>query len=79
MCSGCLLTVRIGGDKPSLSDLAVFGIFHCIKGLDAHKDVLANTRIGPWYERMTVEVGPSMATMVAPETIQIAHVPETSA
>lgn len=42
----------IGGDKPNLGDLCVFGCIRAIEGLEAHKDVLARDGVGPWYQEM---------------------------
>jgi microsomal prostaglandin-E synthase 2 len=49
----------LGGDSPNLADLAVFGTFRAIDQLDAAKDLIANTPIGPWAERMKKRVGKS--------------------
>ncbi|XP_013413736.1 prostaglandin E synthase 2 [Lingula anatina] len=40
----------MGGDRPNLSDLAVYGVLRSMEGLDAFKDMCTNTKIGPWYE-----------------------------
>ncbi|KAI8750665.1 prostaglandin E synthase 2 [Biomphalaria glabrata] len=42
----------MGGDKPNLADLSVFGVLSSIEGCIAFQDVLQNTKIGPWYRRM---------------------------
>lgn len=42
----------IGGDRPNLGDLCVFGCIKAIEGLDTHKDVLALDGVGVWYEQM---------------------------
>ena len=39
----------MGGDKPNLADLAVFGAMSSIEGCAAFSDALENTNIGPWY------------------------------
>ena len=49
----------LGGNEPNLADLSVFGTFRAIEQLDAAKDLIANTRIGPWAERMKLKVGKS--------------------
>eukprot|EP00698_Gefionella_okellyi_P012246 TRINITY_DN3290_c0_g1_i1.p1 TRINITY_DN3290_c0_g1~~TRINITY_DN3290_c0_g1_i1.p1 ORF type:complete len:174 (+),score=28.44 TRINITY_DN3290_c0_g1_i1:483-1004(+) len=54
----------LGGDAPNLADLAVYGILRCIEGLDTHRDILANSRIAPWYARMRTVVGPSCAKSI---------------
>ena len=50
----------LGGSTPNLADLAVFGVLRCIAGTPTHSDMLANSRIKPWYERMEAAVGESM-------------------
>lgn len=42
----------IGGDRPNLGDLCVFGCIKAIEGLDTHKDVLARDGVAPWYQSM---------------------------
>jgi microsomal prostaglandin-E synthase 2 len=49
----------LGGKEPNLADLAIFGTFRAIEQLDAAKDLVANTRIGPWAEKMKEKVGKS--------------------
>lgn len=39
----------MGGDKPNLADLSVFGVLSSIEGCTAFSDVLENTNIKPWY------------------------------
>lgn len=46
----------MGGDKPNLSDLTVYGILKSIEGCDAFKDALDNTKLSTWYNAMTKEV-----------------------
>lgn len=45
-------TQFMGGDKPNLADLAVFGILNSIEGCEAFKDLLEHTKIGKWYFEM---------------------------
>ncbi|XP_024360069.1 uncharacterized protein [Physcomitrium patens] len=47
----------MGGSKPNLADLAVFGVLRPIRHLDTGKDLLASTQIGEWYMRMEDAVG----------------------
>ncbi|XP_066346796.1 uncharacterized protein [Miscanthus floridulus] len=47
----------LGGSKPNLADLAVFGVLRPIRYLRAGKDMVENTEIGDWYQRMEVAVG----------------------
>lgn len=42
----------IGGEKPNLGDLCVFGCIAAIEGLDTHRDVLARDGVATWYTRM---------------------------
>ncbi|XP_043252580.1 prostaglandin E synthase 2 [Colletes gigas] len=46
----------MGGEKPDLSDLAVYGILKSIEGCNAFKDALTNTKLKTWYNAMTKEV-----------------------
>lgn len=46
-----------GGSKPNLADLAVFGVLRPIRYLQAGKDMVENTEIGEWYDRMEIAVG----------------------
>ncbi|KAJ8439810.1 hypothetical protein Cgig2_029070 [Carnegiea gigantea] len=49
----------LGGSKPNLADLAVFGVLRPIRYLRSGKDMVENTRIGDWYSRMEKAVGES--------------------
>ena len=49
----------LGGERPNLADLSVFGVIRSITGTDTFMDLMHKTRIGPWYERMMAAVGPS--------------------
>lgn len=49
----------LGGSKPNLADLAVFGVLRPIRYLRSGRDMVENTRIGEWYCRMEKEVGES--------------------
>jgi len=46
----------LGGDEPNLADLNVYGVISAIDGLDAFNDLMANTNIAPWYDRMKARV-----------------------
>lgn len=46
----------MGGNKPDLSDLAVYGILKSIEGCDAFQDLLTHTKIGIWYNAMKEQV-----------------------
>nr|XP_027115055.1 prostaglandin E synthase 2-like isoform X2 [Coffea arabica] len=47
----------LGGAKPNLADLAVFGVLRPIRYLRSGKDMVEHTRIGDWYSRMETAVG----------------------
>nr|GMD97500.1 prostaglandin E synthase 2 [Ipomoea batatas] len=47
----------LGGSKPNLADLAVFGVLRPIRYLKSGQDMVENTRIGDWYSRMERAVG----------------------
>ncbi|KAL2631002.1 hypothetical protein R1flu_015688 [Riccia fluitans] len=49
----------LGGEKPNLADLAVFGVLRPIRHLTAGEDMVKNTNIGIWYSNMEEAVGPS--------------------
>ncbi|XP_043711342.1 prostaglandin E synthase 2-like isoform X2 [Telopea speciosissima] len=49
----------LGGSKPNLADLAVFGVLRPIRHLRSGRDMIENTRIGDWYTRMERAVGES--------------------
>ncbi|KAK8551763.1 hypothetical protein V6N13_120197 [Hibiscus sabdariffa] len=49
----------LGGSKPNLADLAVFGVLRPIRYLTSGKDMVEHTRIGEWYSRMENTVGES--------------------
>jgi len=40
----------LGGDKPNLADLAVYGALSAVEGCEAFLDLQANTNIRPWFE-----------------------------
>ncbi|KQJ81969.1 prostaglandin E synthase 2 [Brachypodium distachyon] len=47
----------LGGSKPNLADLAVFGVLRPIRYLRSGKDMVEHTQIGEWYQRMEDAVG----------------------
>ncbi|KAH7521036.1 hypothetical protein ACOSP7_011166 [Xanthoceras sorbifolium] len=47
----------LGGSKPNLADLAVFGVLRPIRHLKSGRDMVEHTRIGEWYSRMENSVG----------------------
>lgn len=52
-----------GGDEPGVVDLAVWGVLHSLEPFDTWGDVVANTDVAGWYERVKAKVGePVLAT-----------------
>ncbi|KAK3873004.1 hypothetical protein Pcinc_016136 [Petrolisthes cinctipes] len=43
----------LGGDKPNLADLAVFGVLTAVEGCEAFQDVRVNTKISQWFNSMS--------------------------
>ncbi|CDQ99078.1 unnamed protein product [Oncorhynchus mykiss] len=39
----------MGGDKPNLADLAVYGVLRSMEDLEAFYDVMENTKVKKWY------------------------------
>ncbi|XP_069134039.1 prostaglandin E synthase 2-like [Argopecten irradians] len=46
----------MGGTKPNLADLSVYGVLSSIEGCDAFKETLERTKIKTWYYRMKTAV-----------------------
>ncbi|XP_033339571.1 prostaglandin E synthase Su(P) [Megalopta genalis] len=46
----------MGGERPNLADLGVYGILKSIEGCTAFQDALNNTKLTIWYSAMTKEV-----------------------
>ncbi|XP_018096540.1 prostaglandin E synthase 2 isoform X1 [Xenopus laevis] len=46
----------MGGSQPNLADLAVYGVLRVMEGLESFNDMMNNTKIKPWYERMATAV-----------------------
>ncbi|XP_035497097.1 prostaglandin E synthase 2 [Scophthalmus maximus] len=42
----------MGGDRPNLADLAVFGVLRVMEGLQAFDDMMDNSKVQHWYRRM---------------------------
>lgn len=49
----------MGGDQPSLADVSLFGMVRAVRGMTTFADVMANTELRPWFERMEGLVGGS--------------------
>lgn len=45
-------TPFMGGSKPNLSDLAVYGVLSSIEGCHAFEDLLLHSSISVWYKTM---------------------------
>ncbi|KAG1688224.1 Prostaglandin E synthase 2 [Nymphon striatum] len=54
----------MGGMKPNLADLAVFGVIRSIEGCTAFQDVLQNTNIKSWYFEMKEAVTSHQGVMI---------------
>ncbi|KAL8240080.1 hypothetical protein R6Q59_013435 [Mikania micrantha] len=52
----------LGGSKPNLADLSVFGVLRPIRYLKSGKDMVENTRIGEWFTRMENQMKPHRDT-----------------
>ncbi|CAD7704328.1 unnamed protein product, partial [Ostreobium quekettii] len=52
----------MGGREANLADLAVFGVMRSIVGTPTFHDMLANSKVLPWYQRMMELVGESSRT-----------------
>jgi microsomal prostaglandin-E synthase 2 len=50
-------TPFMGGEKPNLADLAVYGVLSAIEGCTAFADARRNTSIGAWFDLMKESVG----------------------
>ena len=50
-----------GGAKPNLADVCVFGCLKAIDRTDAWHEIMAETAIKPWYDRMAAAVEPGNA------------------
>lgn len=59
----------LGGEQPSLADVALFGMVRAVRGMETFADVMANTDLRPWFERMEGAVG---ASARVPETCNVA-------
>ena len=49
----------LGGSKPNLADLSMFGVIRAITGTDTFMDLMHNSEISRWYESMMSVVGAS--------------------
>lgn len=52
-----------GGAVPSTADVSVFGVLRSVHDYDVFSDMLRNTSLAGWYDRMAAAVGePSART-----------------
>ncbi|XP_032527364.2 prostaglandin E synthase 2 [Danaus plexippus] len=49
-------TPFLGGDKPNLADISVFGVLSSIEGCGAFEDLKTNTSIGQWFQAMKMNM-----------------------
>ena len=42
----------MGGEKPCLADLEVYGVLRTLEELDVFTDLMSSTQMGPWYLAM---------------------------
>jgi microsomal prostaglandin-E synthase 2 len=50
-----------GGKQPNFADVCVFGCLKAIDRTDAYKEIMAETAIKPWYDRVEALVQPGNA------------------
>ncbi|GLC33355.1 hypothetical protein PLESTB_000342200 [Pleodorina starrii] len=55
-----------GGDAPNLADLSAFGVLRAVRRTGAFRDLMAHSRLGPWFEAMDGEVGGSARINAGP-------------
>ncbi|XP_045784849.1 prostaglandin E synthase 2 [Maniola jurtina] len=49
-------TLFLGGKKPNLADISVYGILSSIEGCQAFQDLRDNTDIGKWFDNMKASI-----------------------
>ncbi|CAG9558261.1 unnamed protein product [Danaus chrysippus] len=49
-------TPFLGGNKPNLADISVFGVLSSIEGCGAFEDLKTNTSIGKWFQDMKMNM-----------------------
>ena len=50
-----------GGERPNFADVCVFGCLKAIDRTTAWHEILTETEVAPWYERMNAAVMPGNA------------------
>ena len=59
-----------GSATPGVADVTVFGALRSLEGLNTFRDLMAHSKVGPWYERMRQAVGPAKGRYVKADTVQ---------
>ncbi|XP_018790047.1 PREDICTED: prostaglandin E synthase 2 isoform X2 [Bactrocera latifrons] len=54
----------MGGDRPNLADLSVFGVLNSMEGCETFGDCLKNTNIGVWYNNVKEMVDRNRGNLV---------------
>jgi len=68
----------LGGDKPNLADLAVYGALSAVEGCEAFLDLQANTNIKPWFEATKRAIEDQRGAVVVDDRINPAGTNECS-
>lgn len=65
-------TSYLGGDKPNLADLAVFGVLTAVEGCAAFQDLRINTKISHWFDNMSEFVKEHSGSQLVVERASVA-------
>lgn len=55
----------LGGDKPNLADVTVYGVLSSIEGCGAFQDLKDNTAVAKWYYDTKNEIQTRMGKVIA--------------
>lgn len=66
-------TTFMGGAKPNLADLTVFGVLNSMEGCQAFVDCLENTNIGPWFYAIKAFVQQNKGMVISPIDSPMEH------
>lgn len=58
-------TPFLGGDKPNLADITVFGVLSSIEGCQAFEDLKNNTDIAKWYYNIKGTIAKNMGKVTS--------------
>ena len=58
----------LGGNKPNLADLSVYGALSAIEGCEAFLDLCANTKVKSWYDDVQKSVENSEGQIILSKT-----------